>query len=291
MEKKREPLPYYHKPPMRFRDFEIHYNRDYKLNHIVNNVHDYYEFYFLISGDVTYYIEQNEYHLKPSSIILIAPGQRHHATINTRSGQPYERYVLWLDPGYLKRLSSGKSDLALPFEKTYITSAHIPLTRSMEMIINNLLELILNSSVSLEYGSDLLTNTYIVELLIHLARIKLFQQSSGLEHRLENGGGNTPVISSALSYINNHILENIKLQDITDYLYVSRSYLSKRFSEEIGLSVHQFIIKKKLFLARQELLSGMSVTEVCQKYNFGNYSSFYRAFKAEFGLSPRSLKH
>ena len=60
--------------PCGFCDFEIHYNRDLSLNHIVRNKHSYYEFYFLISGDVTYYIEDREFDLKPGVIILIATG-------------------------------------------------------------------------------------------------------------------------------------------------------------------------------------------------------------------------
>ncbi|GKG99855.1 MULTISPECIES: AraC family transcriptional regulator [Hungatella] len=290
IKKKSEPMPYYHKPPMRFRDFEIHYNRDYSLNHIVRNKHSYYEFYFLISGDVTYYIEDREFDLKPGAIILIAPEQYHQATINTRTGQAYERYVLWLDPEYLKRLSTDKSDLLLPFQKTYITSAHIQLTRDMQILINNLLEMILTSSVSKEYGADLLTNSYIIELLVHIARMKLFQQDTYLDQRLNDNPENSPIITNTLNYINSHIYEDIRIQDITDYLYISRSYLSRVFNEEMGLSVHQFIAKKKLFLARQDLLGGTPVKEICQKYSFGNYSSFYRAFRTEFGQSPRAVR-
>lgn len=148
MKKKSEPMPYYHKPPMRFRDFEIHYNRDHTLNHIVRNKHNYYEFYFLISGDVTYFVEEQEFRLKPGSIILIAPEQYHEAAIHTESGQAYERYVLWLDPEYLKRLSSEQSDLLLSFQKTYLTSPHIRLTRDMQLVTHNLLEMIMTSSVS-----------------------------------------------------------------------------------------------------------------------------------------------
>ena len=244
----------------------------------------------MISGDVTYYIEDREFDLKPGAIILIAPEQYHQATINTRTGQAYERYVLWLDPEYLKRLSTDKSDLLLPFQKTYITSAHIQLTRDMQILINNLLEMILTSSVSQEYGADLLTNSYIIELLVHIARMKLFQQDTYLDQRLNDNPENSPIITNTLNYINSHIYEDIRIQDITDYLYISRSYLSRVFNEEMGLSVHQFIAKKKLFLARQDLLGGTPVKEICQKYSFGNYSSFYRAFRTEFGQSPRAVR-
>lgn len=134
------------------------------------------------------------------------------------------------------------------------------------------------------------TNSYVIELLVHIAKIKLFQQDSYFEQRLSENMGNNSLVLNVLNYINEHIYEEIRIQDITDSLFVSRSYLSKIFNEEMGLSLHQFIIKKKLFLARQDLLTGIPVRDICHKYSFGNYSSFFRAFKLEFGQSPRMVK-
>lgn len=289
MKKNIAPSPYYHKPPLRSHDFEIHHNLDFNLNHITPNTHDYYEFYFLISGDVSYRIEQKNYHLRSGDVILIAPGQYHAATINNCSGQPYERYVLWLNSKYLNRLSSSKTDLMRSFQQSRFTTAQLRLSNDMQRTCQNLLQSILIHAVSQEYGSDLLIDCYIIELLVHIARIMLFQQTPYTEH-IGSHLSDNPVLLSALQYIMEHIYENIKIQNITDHLYVSRSYLSKIFQDELGISIHQYIMKKKLFLARQELLNDIPIKEVYQKYCFGNYSSFFRAFKAEFGLSPRDLK-
>lgn len=289
MSKKAQPTSYYHKPPLRYRNFEIHYNKDHALKHIVKNSHEYYEFYFLISGDVTYYVDSIQYHLHSGDVVLIAPGQIHEAFINVGS-QAYERYVLWLNPVYLSKLSSDITDLLLPFEKTYISSARISLTPDKKLGIHNLLERILISSTSQEYGSDLLTNSYIIELLVHIAKIKLFQRDYYLERALINDQKNSSLVSDILSYIDEHIYEDIPIEHLASLFFVSRSHISKVFNEEIGISLHQFIIKKKLFLARQDLLSNVSINQICSKYNFGNYSSFFRAFKQEFGQSPREFK-
>ncbi len=287
--KKEQPTPYYHKPPMRLRDFEIYHNKDYSLEHVVKNSHPYYEFYFLISGDVTYIVEEKEYYLKSGDVILISPHQEHEAFINVKKKQPYERYVLWLNPEYLKRLSSKKTNLLLPFEKIFFYSSHLTLMPDMKIIISNLLEHIFIESVSNEYGADLLTNSHIIELLVHIAKIKLFQRIFYDKYIVENKK-NAPIIMDILFYINENIYENILIEDISSQFFISRSHLSKIFQEDIGISIHQFIIKKKLFLAKQDLLNGQPVNDVCTKYNFGNYSSFFRAFKLEFGQSPRDFK-
>lgn len=289
-EKKILPSPYYHKPPLRFKNFEIHYNKDRALGHIVKNSHDYYEFYFLISGEVTYYVEGHPCHLMPGDVILINPGQVHEAVIHTENSPDYERYVLWLNPAYLERLSSDITDLSVPFEKSYISNCRLSLPPDVKHVVSRLLEMILISSVSQEYGADLITNSYIIELLVLIARTKLFQRDYYFKEPFAERAGGSNVVPDVLNYINEHIYETLPVEQIASRFYISRSYLAKIFHEEIGLSLHQFIIKKKLFLARQDLQNGMSVNDICQKYHFGNYSSFFRAFKREFGQSPRAVK-
>lgn len=289
MNKKAQPTSYYHKPPLRRRDFEIHYNKDRSLKHIVRNSHKNYEFYFLISGDVTYYVDSISYHLQPGDVVLIAPEQVHEAFINAES-QAYERYVLWLNSEFLEKLSSSRTDLLLPFQKTYISSARISPAPDQKLSIHSLLERILISSTSQEYGSDLMTNSYIIELLVHIAKIKLFQKDYYFERSIRHDQKNSSLVSDILAYINEHIYEEISIEQLTSLFFFSRSHLNKVFNEEIGMPLHQFIVKKKLFLARQDLLTNESVNHICTKYNFGNYTSFFRAFKQEFGQSPREFR-
>lgn len=284
-----QPEPYYHKPPMRFKDFEIHYNKDYTLKHIMRNQHDYYEFYFLVSGDVSYEVAGITYALNPGDILLIAPGLEHEAFIHASRTKPYERYVMWLSPDYLSRLSSARTDLLLPFQRSYLSGSRLPLAPDSSLKLSGLLDHILTSSRSQEYGADLMTNSYIIELLVQIARLKLFLQDYDFEKSFAPNQKNARLISDLLSYINGHITETLAVEQLASEFFISRSYLSKIFCEELGLPLHQFIMKKKLFLARQDLLHGLSVTDTCAKYHFGNYSSFFRAFKLEFGQSPRAL--
>lgn len=116
------------------------------------------------------------YHLKEGDIILVSPHQLHKAQINTQENLPYERFVLWLDPSYLKRISSHKTDLFIPFQKNYITKPHLCLSPNSKLTIQNLLNQLYTCQTSQEYGSDLMINSYIIELLVHIARIKLFQK-------------------------------------------------------------------------------------------------------------------
>jgi AraC-like DNA-binding protein len=90
-----------------------------------------------------------------------------------------------------------------------------------------------------------------------------------------------------------HIAENLStelsLADIADKLFVSKYYLSHAFSREVGVSVYRYIMLRRLLLARQMLLDGEAAGQVCRSCGFADYTSFYRAFKSEYGISPREF--
>lgn len=295
-EKKPEPSPYYHKPPMRSKTFEIYYNRDYTLEQIVPNRHNYYEFYFFISGTTTYFIDNKKYNLQSGDTLLISPNQYHYAQIDTSTKEAYERYVLWLNPSYLEELSSERSNLSAIFQNSKINSSQIRLPKDAYTVLLRLLEKIFINSKSQNYGADLLTNAGVIELLVTLAQFKLFYRNKEIEPDILLNSPVRPntdnsLIYNVLNYINTHVFDQITVNDICRYFYVSRSSLSAKFQKELGMSIHQYIIKKKLFLAKQELVGGMPIQNIVEKYNFGSYTSFYRAFKSEYGQSPQKFKN
>lgn len=286
MQTKAIPTPYGKKPSMDNTDYQIHYNRDISLTQLKAHSHDYYEFYFFMSGLVTYHVEDKQFHLKSGDVMLIQPGQQHYAEI-TEADATYERYVLWLHPDYLKQFSTETTNLLLPFNNINYFGSYLSLPNDMIVLVNNLLDNILIQSVSNEYGADMLARSYIHELLIKIARIKMYHQPTYSSKDFNNND----LLANALNYINEHIYEAITVQEIADATFVSKSFLSKIFTDSMKISIHKYITRKKLYLSKQELLHGSSIDAIYEKYNFGDYSSFYRAFKKEFGMSPKDYKN
>jgi AraC-like DNA-binding protein len=64
------------------------------------------------------------------------------------------------------------------------------------------------------------------------------------------------------------------------------AYVSAQFSRQMGLPLKQFIVTKKIALAKQLLEEPLSVTQVCERCGFGDYSNFIRTFKKNTGISP-----
>ena len=60
----------------------------------------------------------------------------------------------------------------------------------------------------------------------------------------------------------------------------------RKFKNQIGSSIHSYVIQKRLILAKSLISDGFSMSTVCSKCGFNDYSSFVRAFKKAYGVSP-----
>ena len=100
-------------------DYEIFFYSDRTISGILDHAHDFYEFYLLLSGDVSMAVDETEYRIAPGSLILIRPGQKHRL-INHDLEVPYARYVFWISADCYSGLCGEYPDLgfAMSWAKT-----------------------------------------------------------------------------------------------------------------------------------------------------------------------------
>ena len=97
------------------------------------------------------------------------------------------------------------------------------------------------------------------------------------------------LVENVLTYISEHIHEALTLESIAQQFYISKYHLSHAFSREVGVSVYRYIMMRRLLMARQLLAAGEPAGQVCRNCGFSDYTSFYRAFKSEYGITPRDF--
>lgn len=267
---------------MRKQDFELQYKRDSYLKDVELHHHDFFEIYFLMSGDVTYIIESRIYHVMPGDILMISPKELHQLCIRPEMSS-YERYVLWVDPQMLRRLSTEDTDLARCFDPTRPGYGNLlRLSPDMRTNVQSLMEALRRESQSGSFGSGLLRESLLVQLLVTINRLV------SQDHRqLEEAPASNRAVSKVIDYVNLHYGEPLSLDMLAERFYVSKYHLSHEFNRQVGTSIYRYIQKKRLMIARQLLAQGSKPSEVYSSCGFGDYAGFYRAFKTEYNVGPR----
>ena len=266
---------------MRGSTFEIFRYKDAYLKEVALHHHDFYEVYFFLSGNVQYNIESRSYLLTPGDVLLISPMELHQPMFGAEHRE-YERIVLWIDKQFLEGFNLQGQDLAACFDTTL--PGHTNLLRPegvARQYLTFLLENLMVEVASEDPYSEMAALSLLAQVLVSLNR--LAKQSAGEESK----SGRDATVYSVLGYINEHYSENLTLDDLANRFFISKYHLSREFQRLVGTSVHRYIIQKRLVMAKQMLSEGKPSSEVYQHCGFGDYSNFFRAFKAEYQISPK----
>lgn len=269
---------------MRAQNFEIFHYRDSALKPVAIHHHDFYEVYFFLSGHVEYRVEGNVYRLEPGNLLLISPMELHQPVVRPNV-EPYERIVLWIDREYLAGLSTGETSLSRCFD--FARPGHtnlLQLTTIQRTAITAKLEELVREAHGADYGCTLWAGAAFLQLMVELNRISL--QSAG-----DSAAQKEPsLVSRVLAYIGEYYDKPLTLDSLAAQFYVSKYHLAHAFQQSVGTSVYHYVLLKRLMFAKQLLNSGMPPGAVSQNCGFKDYANFYRAFRSEYGLSPREYQ-
>lgn len=268
---------------MQQQDFEIFHYKDPVKGDLAVHHHDFYEIYLFLGGDVEYWVEGHILRLQPGDLLLINPMELHRPIIK-HNCSAYERIVLWIDKHYLENLSADGISLSRCFDNTIPTHSNLlrPSDSRRSDIMARMSELI-REYYSKEYGSHVYACGLLLQLMVELNRMAL-SNTTTTEPKQQKSL--SPLISQVLSFINDHYAESLSLEGLATQFFVSKYHLSHEFNKAVGVGVYRYIMLKRLVIARQLLTDGQTPGEVFGKCGFGDYTTFFRAFKAEYGISP-----
>ena len=184
-----------------------------------------------------------------------------------------------MNKDYLESFSQDGMDLAACFRAGF--NMIRPADTKYASISARLLELVREDS-GREPGNRLAARGIFLQFMVELNRIAAADLAR--QPRRKQGSN---LIGKVLSYINEYSNEPLSLDELAGRFYVSKYYLSHEFSRETGVSVYRYIMLKRLLTAKQLLSGGMPAGEACYRSGFKDYAGFYRAFKAEYGISPK----
>ena len=262
-------------------NFKIFHIRDKKDIKFEYHHHDFSKIVILIDGDLTYYIEGKAYILKPWDILFVNKNEIHKPVVNPN--KDYERIVIWLNPDFMAKYAQGNNNLLKCFEVAIKNNYNL-LRLNMKSIdiIKNLIQDIQNCNNSNEFGSEILKESLFVQLMVLMNRLFL---NSDKNRDIEDIQYDK-TIEGVLNYINSNLENDLSIDTIASEFFISKYYLMRKFKNQIGSSIHNYVVQKRLILARSLISDGLSMSSVCSRCGFNDYSSFVRAFKKVYGVSP-----
>ncbi len=266
------------------KDFELYYYCDtQKGSRTLMHTHPYYEFYFFLEGHAEAIIRQNHFILSYGDILVVPPDTPHGIMVNDFD-IPYRRFDFWISRNFFRELVGRSEDYsyvvknAINYERNTIHTDRI----TFNSILSRLFYIIEEEKGD-RFGRNTRLYLSVADLLLTINRISYEQTED------------RPVTQDALyqnicTYIEQHIDEDLSLDNIAGHFYLSKFYISHVFKDNIGISIHQYIRKQRLKLCHEAILGNRPIIEVYQTFGFDDYSSFYRAFKKEYGISPKELQ-
>lgn len=266
------------------RDFELYYYDDRSLSKVEAHSHDYYEFYFFVEGDVSMQVGRSIYPVRYGDAMLIPPNVPHRAIIHNQN-VPYRRFVFWISkefcetlrqisPYYIYVIDHVKKD------KHYFCHLDQIAFNSLQSKMMRLLE----EMQSDRYGKEIQITLYVDDFILNINR--LVHDMLEPKEKVSDAS----LYTNLMDYIEEHLDEELSLERLADEFYVSKYHIAHVFKDNIGLSIHQYITKKRLSKCQEAIRAKMNITEIYHTYGFGDYSSFYRAFKKEYGISPKEFR-
>lgn len=260
-------------------DFQLSHNRDPYFRTMEFHAHDFLELYYFLDGSVTYYIEDQVYDLCPGDLLIIPAGKMHRPVIANEHAA-YERMVLWITPQYLQGIDSPAGDLQKNLQKVGEHGYCVPFRGDETVFVTALLKKLL-------YMQKNDTDPKFCAGAVELYLWTIFRSYGVIDttHRNE-----TQVIPQVIRYIAEHFREPLTLEDIAAEFFVSKSYLNRHFKAYTNSTVYAYIMALRLTHARRMLREGIPAVEAGRECGFSDYSTFYKAFKTQTGLSPQQFK-
>ena len=243
--------------------------------------HIFYKIILFLQGDITYSIGERQYDMIPGDILL--PPRHTHYYSRARSHQPYHRLVIWFTPELLDSIVPG-GELTSFFEQ--ISQQGGTCFHFRHEIQHQIFENAITLASELDYTKSM--KDAVAYALVTLIMAGIYRGAAASTGG-DSDSASTQLVQSVANYINEHLTDSLSLENIAERFFVSKYHLERIFKKHMSITLHNYIIQRRLTLARQKLYGGELPTAIYKPCGFSNYSTFYRAFQKLYGISPKQF--
>lgn len=246
------------------------------------HVHDELEVMFIKKGRVSVTVGDEKFEATDGTILLFSRIDLHAIVPH---GDIFERYVIYFKPEFIETLSSHSTRLLECFYlKNTKTPNRIALSEEDAAHFHALFERICACFTAKDdlFGRDL-EEKYLLGLA--LVGINRLYAETAVSHSAPNRKYDA-IVYRTIQYIQDHLDADLTVRTLSAMHFVDKNTLCRMFTEKMNTTPSQYVMRARIVKAKQLLLDGYAVDEVCTRCGFGSLSHFSRTFKAQVGVSP-----
>ena len=276
-----DPDNFYQEIEMTSRFVDTHRDVSFSNAKVSLHSHNFYEILYCTNTcGAEYLLGAERYRLQKGDIIFVPPGISHRPLLPAQMPEPYQREVLWINADLIRALEP-----LLPIGTTAKKISYMLRTAGTQWeFLGKLFHTGVQESELQKphWESAVLGNT--ITLLTHLYRAMYDHHAPALKAEKQD------LLAQVLEYIDANLSKKLTLADTAKHFFVSESTISQTFRKQMDISFYHFVTQRRLIAAKMLILEGFHLDAVNEQVGFSDYSTFYRAFKQEYGISPRQFR-
>lgn len=244
------------------------------------HMHNTYELYFLVAGEVQYSIDRRLYNVNSGDLVIV-PKNTSHRTLS-HSETALERFLIYFSDSFISGFSSHLGDGA--FEE-FLKLGCIRLGKLQQDRIFR----IFNKMLETQNHPDNYSKAEIYSLLCELIIIIMRHG-----HKVERTSYDTTEgkIIDAVEYIKTNFGQELTLSSVARNACMEATYFSKSFKKITGYKFHDFVLQTRLREAEKYLLNTpLSISQIAEECGFTSGNHFGDVFKKHLGLSPTQFQN